>query len=131
MSIVEKPSPAAIAAAAWGEGAPEWVSVLAAECARIGQPAVAQRVGMSVSVINEVLRCKYKGRTDRVGERVKGALMGKTVDCPVLGELARDACISKQDLPFAATNPERVRLFRMCPKCPNYRGAKKAAQPEE
>ena len=116
------------ARSAWNGQPLDWVVVLAEHCDLIGQPSVAQRIGMSTSVVSDTLRNKYKGRLDRVQERVKGALMGKTVACPVLGDdLPRDRCLHLQGRPFAATNPERVQLFRTCPTCPHYRGARKAA----
>ncbi len=131
-----KTSHTATALSHWGDHPPEWVLVLAENCDRISQPVAAQRIGMTTSVISDTLRNKYKGRVDRVRERVMGAFMGKTVDCPVLGDdLARDTCLEKQKLPFAATNPERVRLFRMCPTCPHFRGRKatpsNVSEPEE
>lgn len=117
-----------IAKAAWADEPPDWVKVLAETCDLLGQQTTAQRIGMSGSVVNETLRNKYKGRLDRVEGRVRGALMGKTVSCPVLGDdLARDRCLKLQRRPFAATNPERVQLFRTCPTCPHYRGQNKAA----
>jgi hypothetical protein len=126
---VQKLSHAAAATAAWGEPAPDWVTVLAELCDREGQATAARRLDVSTSVVSETLRHTYKGRYDNVRERVKGALMGKTVNCPVLGDdLPRDRCIELQGRPFAATNPERVQLFRTCPTCPNYRG-RKAASP--
>lgn len=137
MTTATKPkqSQVVVATAAWRNAPEDWVLVLAEQCDQMGQPAVATRIGMSASVVNETIRNKYKGRLDRVRERVMGAFMGKTVSCPVLGDdLARDTCLLKQALPFAATNPERVQLFRTCPSCPNYRGQKKAApssKPEE
>ncbi|MBX9944933.1 MAG: transcriptional regulator [Reyranella sp.] len=116
-----------VARAAWSADLPDWVQVLAETCDTLGQQAAAQRIGMSGSVVNETLRNKYKGRLDRVAERVKGALMGKTVTCPVLGDdLPRNRCIELQGRPFAATNPERVQLFRTCPTCSNWRGHKAA-----
>ena len=112
----------------WRDGLPDWVLVMAEHCDQIGQPAVAQRIGMSTSVVSDTLRSKYKGRLDRVQERVKGALMGETVSCPVLGDdLPRDRCLHLQGRPFAATNPERVQLYRTCPACPHFRGVRKAA----
>lgn len=123
-----------IARGAWGE-LPDWIEALAESCDRVGQPATAARIGMSVSVVNETLRKKYKGRIDRVADRVKGALLGATVHCPVYGDdLPRDRCLDLQGRPFAATNPDRVLLHRTCPTCPNYRGQRKAApssKPEE
>lgn len=113
---------------AWGETPPEWIVVLADQCDRSNQSTAAQRLGVSQSVVAETIRKTYKGSLARVEERVRGAFMGKTVDCPVLGDdLARDRCLDLQGRPLAITNPERVQLFRTCPTCPHYRGQKKAA----
>lgn len=135
MSITEKMSFSEAARIAWDKAPPDWIVVLAEACDRSGQSATALQIGMSVSVVNETLRNKYKGRRENVRDRVMGALMGITVDCPVLGDdLPRDRCLDLQGRPFAATNPERVQLFRRCPSCPNYRGQRKAApssKPEE
>lgn len=124
-----------IATDAWDRPLDDWVKVLAEQCDHMGVRTTAERIGVSPSVVTETLRNKYKGRLDRVRDRVLGAFLGATVSCPVLGDdLARDVCLEKQKLPFAATNPERVQLFRTCPSCPNYRGQKKAApssKPEE
>ncbi len=75
-----------------------------------------------------MLRNKYKADTKSVRDCVMGALMGKTVSCPVLGDdLPRDRCIQLQKQEFAATNPQRVQLWNACPSCPNYRGQRKGA----
>lgn len=123
MSSPERKLQVDVARAAWGEGMPDWVLALAEACDLLEQRGAAQRIGMSGSVVNETLRNKYKGRLDRVEERVRGALMGKTVDCPVLGaDLPRNRCLELQARKFAATNPDRVLLHRTCPTCPNFRG---------
>lgn len=98
---------------------PAWISVMRETAARIGQPKTAERIGYSTTVVNQVLKGKYKGDLNRVEERVKGALMGALVICPVLGELARDRCLDHQRAPFAATNPSRVQLWHACKRCPN------------
>jgi hypothetical protein len=83
------------------------------------QGAVAKRVGYSTTVINQVLKGTYQGDLSRVQRAVEGALLGATVECPVLGELARQRCIEYQRRPFTPTNPMNVALWRACPKCPN------------
>lgn len=116
--------------AAWGGSPPDWIVVLADECDRQTIRVVAKRIGMSATTVHEALRKNYKGRLDNVAEKVRGAFMGKTVQCPVLGdELARDRCLEIQGRPFAATNPDRVRFHRTCPTCPNFRGARPDAKP--
>ncbi len=107
-----------------GEAAPDWIVELAHQCDRVGQSAVARKMGGSVSVINETLRNKYKGRLDNVEAKVRGAYMGTTVECPVLDEIATDLCLSNQRLPFSAGNPVRVALHKACPGCKHNRASR-------
>jgi hypothetical protein len=127
-STAEKPSYVLRATAAY-EGAPEeWILALAEACDRESQSAAARKIGMSLTTVSEVLANKYKADPKRVRETVMGALMGSTVSCPVLGDdLPRDRCIIFQKQDFAASNPQRVQLWRACPTCKNYRGQRKAA----
>lgn len=100
----------------------EWIAILAEECERSSQATVARRLGYSPAVINQVLKRTYKGDVNRVQAVVEGALMGRTVDCPVVGELPRNTCLDHQRAPFAATNAQRVRLYRACRSgCPHSR----------
>lgn len=124
----EKPSYVTRATAAYGGAPPGWIIALAEACDRESQSAAARKIGMSVTTVNEVLANKYKADPKRVAETVMGALMGKTVSCPVLGDdLPRDRCITIQKQDFAASNPQRVQLWRACPSCKHYRGQRKAA----
>lgn len=101
----------------------EWVRELREACAAkdSSQAAVARRIGYSTTVVNQVLKGTYKGDLTSVQRAVEGALMGATVECPVLGELSRQRCIEYQRAGFRITNPMRVALSRACPKCPNRR----------
>ncbi len=90
-----------------------------------GGKKAAEVIGYSATVVSQVLSATYKGDLSAVKAKVEGALMGMTVDCPVVGELPRNRCLEYQRLPFSATNPMRVRLAQTCPTCPHYKGAKK------
>lgn len=94
-----------------------WVEVLREHAARSGQAATARLIGYSPTVVNQVLKGKYPGDLCAVEQRVMGALMGATVDCPVVGELPRNKCLDHQKAAFAPTNPERALLWRTCPGC--------------
>lgn len=107
------------AAAAWGSNTPDWISALAIECDATSQGKVAERLGISGAVVNQVLGASYKGRLDRVEARVRGEYMKATVTCPVLGEISTRDCIANQGKKFKPTNPLRVALRRTCPTCPN------------
>jgi hypothetical protein len=119
----------ASAQVAWNNQAPDWIEVLANECDRTSQPAVARRLEISTSTLNETMRNKYKGRVDRIEAKVRGAYMGATVMCPVIGEIPTDQCLYHQKRPFSAANPTRVALHRACPTCPNFRPSASQSSP--
>lgn len=100
-----------------------WLDVLRQHRSAHGGKASAEAIGYSATVVSQVLTGNYKGDLKAVRQKVEGALMGAVVDCPVIGELPRNRCLEYQRLPFAATNPNRVRFASACPTCPNRRGA--------
>jgi hypothetical protein len=109
------------ARAAWGD-MPAWIEALAAEATRTSGNAAAARIGYSPAVVSAVLSRTYRGDYTRVAEKVAGALMGVTVDCPVLGEIARDRCLDEQTRGFSASSSVRARLYRACRgNCPHSR----------
>lgn len=113
------------ARAAWGgDKTPDWIEALAGACDLAGsQGKVAERLGISAAAINQALGNSYKGRLDRIEQRVRGELMQHTVNCPVLGEISTRDCLDHQKRKFRATNPLRVRLHQTCPTCPNREDA--------
>lgn len=109
------------------KGEPTWLARLRAEVLRTSQKRVATALRgdngyPSETLISQVLGGKYPGQTGRLQRLVEGYYLGATVDCPVLGELSRAACEHNQVKPFAATNPQRVALFRACRGCINATG---------
>lgn len=98
----------------WGEALPDWVDVLAEECDAHSGVAIARRIGYSGAVVSAVLAGKYKGDIGKVEAKVRGALMGEIVHCPVLDEITKDRCIAEQGRKFAATSSTRAKLFRAC-----------------
>jgi hypothetical protein len=110
------------ARAAWGD-LPDWVLALAEEATRAGAAGTAKRLQYSPSVVSQVLARKYGAVHGKGGDLetfeavVRGALMGSTVECPVLGEIGRDQCRREQSRPFTASNSTRARLRRACKTC--------------
>lgn len=96
----------------------DWLEALRHACAESTQSAVAKRLGVTAGTVCQVLAGKYAANTSAVEERVRGALMQKTVECPQLGELSAKDCLDWQTKPFAATNSLRVRMFSACKTCP-------------
>ena len=106
---------------AWQGAVPAEVIALATEANRTSGAASAKRLGYSGAVVTQVVGNKYPGDLATVFARIRGALMGEMVNCPVLGEVARDQCLSEQARPFSATNSTRARLYHACQRCPNNR----------
>lgn len=99
---------------------PDWVEELARLVDREGLKGAEKRVGYSPATISQVLSNNYAGVVRNVEERVRGALMGMTVDCPVKGEMGRDVCLNWQAKPFAPTSSDRARMYHACRSgCPH------------
>lgn len=99
---------------------PTWLAALRRACEEKSQAAVARRLGLSPATVNQTLKGNYKGNLGAIEERVRGALLGLTVDCPILGDIRRNVCLDWQAKPFAATNEQRVMLYRACRSgCPH------------
>lgn len=94
----------------------DWIEALKSECKRTSQTRAATAIGYSASTVNQVLKGTYKGDMKSIEQAVRGALMGATVECPVIGEIPRNRCIDHQRRAgkFAATNPMRVQLHQAC-----------------
>lgn len=115
-SFVEK------ATAAWGAPLPDWVEALAVLAEAQGLAAAGKAIDYSGSLVSSVLANKYAGDLGRVEEKVHGALLGRTVECPRLGEMARSVCLEWQKKPLAHTSSLRVEMFHACRSgCPHSR----------
>ncbi|MES0879674.1 transcriptional regulator [Roseibium sp. SCP14] len=116
LTMVEK------ANAAWAGTPPDWVAELAHMATVKGLNNVAERLGYSSAVVSQTISNKYRGNLSKVEDRVRGALMGEKVACPVAGLIGRDKCLDNQALPRAITNSVRTRLYRACRNsCPYSR----------
>ncbi|WP_420132627.1 transcriptional regulator [Rhodopseudomonas sp.] len=102
------------ARAAWGNELPDWIEELAKEANRITARSLAKRLGYSNAVISFVLGRKYKGDMKRVEEIVRGALLGSTVICPIVGEIGRDQCLEHQKLGNTGASAIRAAIAREC-----------------
>lgn len=104
---------------AWGAEIPDWVLRLAEECAGSSQVKVAKRLSRSASLVNQVLKGKYKGDLKAVEDCVRGVFMAGTVSCPELGDIPSNECQEwrKKSRNFGNANMLRVRMFRACNDC--------------
>ncbi|RXF75047.1 transcriptional regulator [Hansschlegelia zhihuaiae] len=133
-----KPGPRAGAAArtdyvakaklAWAGSPPDWILALAEQATLSSAKATAARLGYSTSVISTAIANVYPGDLGRLEQKVRGAFMGATLDCPVLGEIGRDRCLDEQKEPFRSSSATRAQLFHHCNtpgRCPH---SKKTAE---
>jgi hypothetical protein len=82
-----------------------------------GQAAVARATGYSDSAVSQAMHGKYRGSLDNLLARVEEVYGSSTVLCPVMGEISIQRCAAEKRKPFAATSPQRVRLFQACRDC--------------
>lgn len=93
---------------------PLWITTLRDRCTESSQASVATAIGYSTAVVNQVLKGTYRGDVRKVEMAVRGAYLGETVGCPILGELPANQCLEYQRQVFAPTNSQRVRIYRAC-----------------
>ncbi|MGF1689318.1 helix-turn-helix domain-containing protein [Photobacterium japonica] len=99
-----------------------WLEALKAELNKdeVTQNKLARDLGISSSMLSQVVRGIYPGNTDTLQARVEGRLMDYTVQCPVKGCIRRDECLDHQKKPFSSANRERVKIHRACRSgCPH------------
>lgn len=100
----------------------EWLEALKTACAETSQAAVARRLGISPSAVNQVLKGIYKGNVNRLQILIEGSLLNQTVACPIAGDIPKNKCLEHQsrEVRMATVNPLYSRLYRACRSgCPH------------
>lgn len=101
---------------------PDWVVQLAAWTDRMKLRGVAARLGVSTTMISQVIGKKYNGDMSRIETVVRGSLMGETVACPVLGDMTRDICLGWQAKEPLPSSSMRSQMYDACRAgCPHSR----------
>jgi hypothetical protein len=105
------------ARAAWGDAMPDWVEALAEECDRTSLRKTGAATGLSPATISLLVNNKYTPRPLAGVERVvRSKLSLGAVQCPVLGHICRQRCLSVQASPLNVHDPVRVQTYRACRK---------------
>ncbi|MEZ5648654.1 MAG: hypothetical protein R3E60_06950 [Alphaproteobacteria bacterium] len=107
----------------WGADAPDWILAMAEACDRTGQRKVAASIGYSQTTISQLLKQAYVGDIENIEEAVRGAFMGLTVSCPVLGGILTTVCHEwqkKAGRPLVVTSSHRTHMHRACRNCPRF-----------
>ena len=93
----------------------DWHQELQRVAEKLSRRQLAARLDCSTAMVSQVVNGKYAAhRIESFREKFEGAFMGYCVECPVVGELARDKCVAFQNREFCATNPTRVQLYHAC-----------------
>lgn len=110
------------AQSAWGDAMPPEVKALAIEANRTTSARAAKRIGYSPAVVSHLFVNRYPGDIGRVFTKIRGALMGETVTCPVVGEIGIDRCLAEQKMGNTGASSIRAALYRACRGgCPHSR----------
>lgn len=111
--------------ASWPAPIPTWVMLLAEACDSTSQVKAAKELKYSPAVVNQVLANTYKGDLRAVQRAVEGAFANVQVECPVLGTIKANRCVSEQRKPLQTVSAQRIRLHRACRSgCSFFRGSK-------
>lgn len=110
------------ARSAWGDDMPVWVMALARSCDANSLSQVGTSVGYSSAALSQTINRKYRGDIAAVEKAVRGVLLAERLDCPVLGLIPANDCLSHQRKTFSTANPQAVRLARACATCPHRQG---------
>ncbi len=107
---------------AWNGLAPDWIMALAEKVDQLSGREAAKLIGYSEAVVSQVVANSYNGDLRSVEGKVRGALLGDEVECPVAGDIRRDRCLSEQKKNFIGTSAQRTLLFQACRSgCPHSR----------
>ncbi|MFD1342911.1 hypothetical protein [Litorisediminicola beolgyonensis] len=109
---------------AWGAALPAWVEGLARACAETSQNRVAKRLGVSASLISQVIKRTYPADLARIEDIYRGVYEAATVDCPALGTIGMDRCRLWRSRAgrLNTANTLNVTMFRACNSCPLHNG---------
>ena len=100
----------------------DWLAALRGACQASSKTAVARRLGVSPSMVNQALKGVYKGDLQRLQTLVEGELLHQIVDCPAVGDMPKHKCLEHQGRPrnMATVNPYFSKLYRACRSgCPH------------
>lgn len=111
------------AEAAWGADLPTEIRALAERADATTGAAAAKAIEMSPATFSHLIGRKVeKHNVEKIYAKIRGALLGETVECPRKGTMSRNTCLRWQDKPFAATSADRVAMWHACRSgCPHSR----------
>lgn len=107
----------------WGDVLPDWIDALVVACDHENsQRRVAERIKVSTTLVSQAISNTYTAPLDTFEARVRAIYLTEDVECPGLGTITSETCLTWRDTARAggATNPLRARMRRACHACPNF-----------
>lgn len=87
-------------------------------CDELGKAEVSRRTGYSPPTISQLYNDNYNADPAAILRKVEEVFASdKSVNCPMQGPITPGKCAEYRNRPYAATNPQRVRMFRACRDC--------------
>jgi len=96
----------------------QWLDLLRQKVTEQGRRKVEAELNISKTTLSQVLNEKYPGNLGNIAAKVTEAYSTERVIYPVLGSITVQRCATEQTKPFAATNPQRIKLWKACQSCP-------------
>ncbi|WP_275789743.1 helix-turn-helix domain-containing protein [Pararhizobium gei] len=112
---------------------PEWLEVLRREAGKEGvtKQAIADAIGVSRTAVSLLIAGKYTARTDKVAEKIANkvmALYAHRVWCPHTHQsITSIACAQHHSAPMTMSDPDALRHWVACKKCPQNPNRKEAS----
>lgn len=93
-----------------------WLDVLRTEVKKTSLQKVADKTGLSRTLISQTCNDKYPGDLARVRQVVESVFMGAKVQCPILGEIPQHLCMAhqKKQAGELGDNPMAIKLYKAC-----------------
>jgi hypothetical protein len=104
---------------AWGTSLPRYIAMLASECDKSTQNAVAVKLQRSSGYISRLLSRTYTGSWTEAESLVLGAFSEDTVTCPMFGAIALKTCLRARRRKGNPINIVHRQYAQACPTCPN------------
>ncbi len=103
----------------WCGNPPDWVVALAAARDKSSNAKLSILLGFSAPTISQIINNKYLAKDRSNIERaVRGKLMHKKVECPILGEIDIQEChLNRIRMVTEIVNPIQTQLYHNCPNC--------------
>ncbi|MEM1077428.1 MAG: hypothetical protein AAGI09_02775 [Pseudomonadota bacterium] len=109
----------------WGASVPDWIEALVNACDEAhSQRLVAERIGVSVTMVSQAISNTYASPLDSLESRVRDIYLSDQVDCPGQGTISSETCLNWRDTAVSdlPLNPLRARMRRACFACPIFKG---------